>query len=119
MSSNGLSSNATLDPSTPPSQWSRADGRVACLDQACRGTGACASLDSNGITASKWLVNQVKPYAAPDAAFLTALVQVSVCAVVGILWSDCHALCGALHVLPPGCILLVVQRATYAEGKSS
>ncbi|KAI7843452.1 hypothetical protein COHA_002930 [Chlorella ohadii] len=75
VSSNGLSSNATLDPSTPPSQWSRADGRVACLDQACRGTGACASLDSNGITASKWLINQVKPYASPDAAFITALVQ--------------------------------------------
>lgn len=71
---------ATLDPTTPPTAWAKAEARVTCLDQACRGTvgSPCVTLSTSAVNDNKGMVAGVKPYTSdsPNAAFLLALVQV-------------------------------------------
>ena len=72
-------SNTTMDLTTPPTQVANADGRLACLDNTCRGlTNASCFLSSNGdINTAKSSITNVQPFLRLDDPFWGKLATVS------------------------------------------
>ena len=77
-------SNTTMDPTTPPTQVANADGRLACLDNTCRGlTNASCCLSSNGdINTAKSSLTRVQPFIGLYDPFWGKLATVSFSTVV-------------------------------------
>ena len=72
-------SNTTMNLTTPPTQVANADGRLACLDNTCRGlTNASCYLSSNGdINTAKSSITRVQPFIGLYDPFWGKLATVS------------------------------------------